>query len=290
VTSRLGKLTPMWATGKVEDVLRGPMNAGVVPELRQMVAEVQGNIAAGRQPSGALLKRLDEYQIPYEVAAEGLSPELLMHGMATSADRLQFHTGIGQIGSALTTPSGRIASSLLSYGQKASNATLDDVLKPLFSSDPSLRALGMGRLSPLISAGLAAETLREGVRSTMQARPFDPANVVWGLADTNLGPYSAIPRAGLGLYQGLSSNDWKILNQMAGQPAYAPAAAALPSSLLSNLIGSLHGKRQGVHLLRGAVDAGTLFGPEWSRGIIGLARPTVLGLTAPEHGPSNPPP
>lgn len=255
---KLGNLlwsySPGQAIAKVEAGLRGPLNAGFIPYYEDLARQAQDIRAMGGTPGPALLKQLDELMIPYTIATEPTTPSIISQVLRNSADRAQFHTGIGQVGTAMTNEYGRPLAALMTYPVKATQAFQDDILEPLLAGGEMTR-LGAGRLGRMLAAGLATESLREGLSAAYHLRKPDPMNVLANLANTQGGYYSVIPQAGWAGYQGLAKDNWKPANRLLENPTYSPAGLEIYGSLLRNALGATHGQRKGPAAARAGIDA-----------------------------------
>jgi len=178
---------PIRAIGKVESILRGPLNAGVVPYVEKLADDV-----AGGRSNAAVAKQLEELLLtPDRLAggSAGLDWNTLKDAIQASGRRSQFHAGmIGQTGNAFLDPGvAKTAVSLQPFGWSAWTAAQDDILEPLLSKDSDLRKLGMGRLARMIPASLGAEALRELITSGVRLQRPNPREVVANALGTQFG-------------------------------------------------------------------------------------------------------
>ena len=178
---------PIRAIGKVESILRGPLNAGVVPYVEKLADEV-----AGGRSNAAVAKQLEELLLtPDRLAggSAGLDWDTLKDAIQASGRRSQFHAGmIGQTGNAFLDPGvAKAAVSLQPFGWSAWTAAQDDILEPLLSKDDSLARLGMGRLTRMVPAALGAEALRELITSGVRLQQPSGREMVANALGTQFG-------------------------------------------------------------------------------------------------------
>lgn len=259
-----------WLTSKVEGVSRGPMNAGVIPLVEKLSAQVQEKGPAGI--NAATKRRIWELGLKPEDLRGGVTDEVLARAYPWSSDRMQLVTGVpGETGPLWQTPAGRFGAGLQQYGGKATNLFIDDILSPLagresrqalMRGDPSLALLGAQRLATAVPAHLASS-----------AAVSAPLGAAIGLNASRLSP----ERIGLGAANTLVG--WPA--QLAETTAYwnqdpmqgsLPPTVSLPNDMWREA-------RQGDPRLLTELAAVALPSPyrQWAT----VARPTIRGLLAP---------
>lgn len=146
---------PFEAMTGVENFLRGPNSYAAVAMIDDIAQEAKAVRDAGGSYSAALVKRAAEAgttpdALADEIGTNGiLSRGTWLNSIQHLVDRWQYQTGPGEVGHWLRTPTGALLAQYRSYGMKATQHVMDDVIAPLFSKDPSLRSLGMQRARDL---------------------------------------------------------------------------------------------------------------------------------------------
>lgn len=167
---------PMELTAGIERWLRGPDSYAAVAMIDDLAQEAKGAVDAGQPFSGALVKRAAEAgttpaALADEIARNGvLSNETWLNSIQSLVDRWQYQTGPGEIGHYLRTPAGALLAQYRAYGIKASQHVLDDIIRPLQSSDPSLKALGWQRARDFMLYGPTSNAATSAVKAVGRGR------------------------------------------------------------------------------------------------------------------------
>lgn len=262
---------PFEAMTGVENFLRGPNSYAAVSMIDDITQEAVQAAQSGKPFSAALVKRAAEAgTTPEHLAEEYLRRGTLERGTWLNSiqhlvDRWQYQTGPGEIGHWLRTPAGAITAQYRAYGIKASQHVLDDIIGPLTSSDPSLKALGKQRLKDFALYGTTSNAATGAIKALARGRAPSLVN----MAQSGLtGPTGIVGDVGVAAVNQLSPEygEHRLAN-MAEIPA-----ASVPLTALEKLLGA--GKDpgralEGAATLAGAIDPRI---PMYSAPLIGAAR------------------
>lgn len=172
----VGAATPMQAMHGIENWLRGPASYAAVPMIYDTAHEAKALVDAGQPFTGAVVKKAAEMGttpqfLADELAKNGtLSTGTWLNSIQSLANRWQHTAGPGDLPNFLRTPAGALLGQYKTFGIKQSQLMMDDVIKPMFDSDPTLRALGLKRAALMLTTNTPLNAANIAVRSVVSGR------------------------------------------------------------------------------------------------------------------------
>lgn len=163
--------TPMQAIHGIENWLRGPASYASVAAIDDVSQAAKAARDAGQPFTAGLVKRAAEMGTTPDFLADDLahngtlSTGTWLNSIQNLVDRWQHTTGAGELPAFLRSPSGALLGQYKSFGVKQSQLIMDDVLKPIFSGDATLRSLGLQRARDLALYGSTSNALNATLRS-----------------------------------------------------------------------------------------------------------------------------